>query len=187
MNETMRKIGTTLFQFLLAGFMFLIGARILDLSLVDIATTIERLFMGLVGMTLMRSQRYSAVEARKLKAQVLKTAKEWKIERKIRFILVNGNARYTEKGKQMALPGSGVVVYADFTGVNNFSTRAVHIETGKILYQSQKKGEIIESFRRGGWVHFLNTEYDWIVWQVENPQAAEIVEKFGDVDRGWTI
>jgi hypothetical protein len=186
MNKDTRKIGITLFQFLLAGFMFLIGTRIMDLSLVDITTTIERLFTGLMGMTLMRSQRYSAVEARKLKAQVLKTAKEWRIERKIRFILVNGNSRYTEQGKQMALPGSGVVICADFTGVNNLSTQVIHIETGKILYQSQKKGEIVESFRKGGWVNFLNSEYDWIVWQVENPQAAEIVDKFGEVDEGWT-
>lgn len=187
MTEIMRKIGTTLFHLLLTGIMFLVGARILDLSLVDMTTAIERLFSGILGMVLMRSQRYSTVEARKLKAEALKDAKEWKIEDKIRFILVNGNARYTEQGKQMALPGSGVIICADFTGGNKFSTQVVDVETSNILYQSYTKGETIETFRRGGWVHFLNSEYDWIVWQVENPRAAEIVEKFGNVDRGWAV
>lgn len=44
-----QSVGITLFQVLLAGIMFLVGAQILDLSLIDMATAVQQLLTQITG------------------------------------------------------------------------------------------------------------------------------------------
>jgi len=135
-------------------------------------------------MVLRRDQRFTYDEAKTAQKIALEQANRLQIERKIRYLLANGNSRYTDQYKQMALPGSGMVLFADFTGVKDFETKVVHVESGNLVYYSQKKGDVIERFRDGRWVQDLLYEYDWLEWQVDNPKAADIVNRFGVIDDG---
>ncbi len=133
-------------------------------------------------MTLQRDQKFNHTQATALKKKALAFAQEMEIEKKIRYMLSHGNARYTDQGKQMALPGSGVVLFADFTGLNEYVTKVTHAETGNLVYHATGKGLYIERFRSGTWVRELHHEYNWLEWKTNNSKTADLVDRFGVLD-----
>ena len=135
-------------------------------------------------MVLRRDQRFTDSQAENIKQSALKRAAELHIEKKIRYLLSHGNSRYTDQGKQMALPGTGMILFADFTGLNDFVTKVTHAETGNLVYHSLRKGGVIERFRSGAWVSDLDYEYAWIEWKTDNPRAADLVDRFGVINNG---
>lgn len=130
-------------------------------------------------MVLKREQRYSDSEAEELEVLALQATRGMGIEMKIRYLLSHGNSRIVDLGKQMALPGAGMILFADFTGVADFATEVTHVDTGNLVYRSLNEGEVVECFHLGPWTHILNHEYSWIAWKVDNPRAADIVDRFG--------
>lgn len=49
MRKNKQNGGITLFQVVMAGIMFLVGARVLDLSLLDMAAAVQQLLTQITG------------------------------------------------------------------------------------------------------------------------------------------
>lgn len=134
----------------------------------------------------------STTEAVDLKAQAIEKAKNWSIERKIRFVLENSPlARYDAQRnmKVMPLPGSGLMLAANFTGagVNAFATQVFDPERpGTDAYRAEGRGQVILEFHEGPWVERLTSEHAWAGWYIDNPATATIVERFAPMEGDQT-